>query len=1129
MEERGKMSKRFVKTLFSGTIAATVLFHTLGNSSITTLAENDVGESSSVTQQLNETQQNAENSEGASFNDAGSSGGSSDNAVNEIPVTDGHSNDDTGASADNNEDNSNIGNTNNTETNTDNISDGNLDIPDQSTSNPEESAETDLLDDGSGDEGDELEGSDTKENVSEKTSKDSSEIADNSTGNFKITYLANNGGILLSDDVKTDMVEEYVDLEAETLTITGALAVADEGYEFINWTYDEQVVSEEEKFTPSIELIQTITEGNDSAAFYANFVVTSSDELTYNDPFDKEVTVDGITVTAYADAGVIPDGSVLNVTKVDSSLEAKVKEAADDMADNISESNDNATGRSSSDSSGILIRSDDEIKNDTRSSETYTFDITITNPKVNGNIQPKDSNSVKITFSNVIDTASEDTYLTVYYVKTNESDDTVSKTTEEKKDPDNNTDSANNTADNTDNNTDKEADEVNDRPSGSTTVEGLEKVSDTRNNTRDIDFKAEHFSTYTIISNRETQPYYKPAQYTPKAFKILTGTGKNLESGDFTFTIIRTDEQGNPYPESSNLYYKESGVHNDENGLISFSTLSFDTPDTYYFKLTEDIPDDAAKDPHMTYDTSFFILRLYVSEYIDDHTKLVANPAYVKNDTLPPVSVSLYDYYGPAINVDHAFKFSDGTYYYENDTSHMASMGSFNRYTSDDASKDKRLTGIVQSELVDGYPVLNPDVTGSTESLEYLFTDASAGVADKRENVILYDIGDAESYRYVNKAFFPFNNNGKKEAGDAYNYHFSVVTEAAFVIPTDGLIHTEDNPSITADMVYNFEGDDDVWVFIDGHLVIDLGGVHDKVGAELNFNTGTIQYYQYSNKNSGSRIDTASANLADILGAGYKDGQVHTLKIFYFERGKSLSEFDSDFNLALIAEFNNIYDEEKTVEGTSVRFSGTKTLTGRSLAAGEFSFELKDSDGKVIETVTNSADGSFSFSEIPYVYTDDRNDVGDHKYTINEVIGSLSGVTYDTRVYNITVSVKYDSEGSRLVATIDGLNQDGSGANFTNTFSVTPPPTPPVPPTPPTPPTPLTTYTTPTPVDTPAVLGATRQEEVIVPAETPAVLGESRVRNTGDESKILLRVFIIIICAGVIAGIIVIGRKKKEN
>ena len=137
------MNKRFVKTLFSGTVAATVLFHTLGNSSFIALAENDAGESSSVTQQLNETQQNDENSAAGSVNDAGNSGGSSDNAVNEIPVTGSQSNDDTGAPSDNtDQDTGNNVNTNSTDINTDNMHAENSDNPDHDISDPEESDET---------------------------------------------------------------------------------------------------------------------------------------------------------------------------------------------------------------------------------------------------------------------------------------------------------------------------------------------------------------------------------------------------------------------------------------------------------------------------------------------------------------------------------------------------------------------------------------------------------------------------------------------------------------------------------------------------------------------------------------------------------------------------------------------------------------------------------------------------------------------------------------------------------------------------------------------------------------------------------------------------------------------------
>ncbi|SHJ13847.1 hypothetical protein SAMN02745229_04142, partial [Butyrivibrio fibrisolvens DSM 3071] len=93
----------------------------------------------------------------------------------------------------------------------------------------------------------------------------------------------------------------------------------------------------------------------------------------------------------------------------------------------------------------------------------------------------------------------------------------------------------------------------------------------------------------------------------------------------------------------------------------------------------------------------------------------------------------------------------------------------------------------------------------------------------------------------------------------------------------------------------------------------------------------------------------------------------------------------------------------------------------------------------------------------------------------------------------------------------------------------TPPPTPPpVPPTPPTTIVPTTTPAAAAPVATPAVLGATREVEELVPEE-PAVLGESRTRQTGDESQIPVRVLLIMICAGAIITIMMTNRKKEEQ
>ncbi len=125
--------------------------------------------------------------------------------------------------------------------------------------------------------------------------------------------------------------------------------------------------------------------------------------------------------------------------------------------------------------------------------------------------------------------------------------------------------------------------------------------------------------------------------------------------------------------------------------------------------------------------------------------------------------------------------------------------------------------------------------------------------------------------------------------------------------------------------------------------------------------------------------------------------------------------------------FNNAYK----AEGTEVTFSGTKTLIGRELKANEFSFTLKDEKGNIIETVSNAADGKFAFKSIGY------DKVGTFKYTIEEENTGLGGVTYSTKVYEVTVTVTDDGSG-KLEADITGLNKDGSGADFENSYSAKP-------------------------------------------------------------------------------------------
>ena len=97
-----------------------------------------------------------------------------------------------------------------------------------------------------------------------------------------------------------------------------------------------------------------------------------------------------------------------------------------------------------------------------------------------------------------------------------------------------------------------------------------------------------------------------------------------------------------------------------------------------------------------------------------------------------------------------------------------------------------------------------------------------------------------------------------------------------------------------------------------------------------------------------------------------------------------------------------------------VEFNFTKRLEGRELKANEFSFVLKDSEGKTLETVSNDAAGNVKFSKLEFK----KGQEGVHNYTVEEVKGSDATVTYDTMKANVTVTVKHDGTAKVLIATV---------------------------------------------------------------------------------------------------------------
>ena len=111
----------------------------------------------------------------------------------------------------------------------------------------------------------------------------------------------------------------------------------------------------------------------------------------------------------------------------------------------------------------------------------------------------------------------------------------------------------------------------------------------------------------------------------------------------------------------------------------------------------------------------------------------------------------------------------------------------------------------------------------------------------------------------------------------------------------------------------------------------------------------------------------------------------------------------------------------------SVDFNFTKKLEGRALKAGEFTFELKDSDNVVIATATNDAAGNIAFSPVEYTNKAgktvtalkyNKGQEGTYTYTVEEVAGTDATVTYDTMKANVTVTVSHDGTAKVLVANV---------------------------------------------------------------------------------------------------------------
>ena len=395
--------------------------------------------------------------------------------------------------------------------------------------------------------------------------------------------------------------------------------------------------------------------------------------------------------------------------------------------------------------------------------------------------------------------------------------------------------------------------------------------------------------------------------------------------------------------------------------------------------------------------TASFFLPTRAEAAFSDHTVTTISPS--------GTTINLFDYWvnpdnhlsvsgNGGVNANHRFQFNDGQ-----------DGESLNHWTGNTNPQP----GIVNNTLLDGYPQLSK--TWGGESLCYLF-DSSAQIGktshfgvtgllkvqngyyvyDSSKNYAAYnadknafDIYDTWGIDKVGDSshqgqFFPFDaadkvlkeengrlvqtgikadNTGDSRYNDGrpVNHHFGLSMSTRFVQPAGGKTNAGD------DMVFEFAGDDDVWVFIDDVLVGDIGGIHNRASLSINFCTGDIKVNGNNDGTLKNKYQKANKDTSGFNGNTFADGTNHTLKFFYLERGATDSNMELKFNLVTVPESDiTKFDQDgKFVQGAEFKLYKTdkdfKTV-GELIGSG-----TTDEAGHL--TLTNDVDnGVINFDDL---------------------------------------------------------------------------------------------------------------------------------------------------------------------
>ena len=593
-----------------------------------------------------------------------------------------------------------------------------------------------------------------------------------------------------------------------------------------------------------------------------------------------------------------------------------------------------------------------------------------------------------------------------------------------------------------------------------------------------VEFETESFSTFTITwtSNTSVNTEVNIVSESGEIIELQDSALSNLEVSEGTFNIssITSDDKYNKYCEltdkSGKKYQFDKAVvldndktYNRNNGT-QISSLNLHNNSVWYQSQSEsewEYLDD--KKVYFVYTEMLSEVETVDSASKGIKIKMIDLASDSQNSSLTNgnTSISLGGGYGNGTIKKNLLERRLGTDGYPIAKNGAKSLsGLFSGATETNNLFIKSIyanTGYYEYSSFENYAYLDTSSSGSTKDFKVYKQIGTP----TNENQYFYKRGNFMPYNSISAGRFSTNKNLYDEDGKALtdtaprkeeklylvngtpNYYFGMEVSANFVQQKNGQVTQNGKKE---PMVYEFNGDDDMWVFIDGTLVLDIGGIHDAHSGKINFATGVVSWKDCQTGKTPVEESTtikalfkASGYFPDgtewteqndgqadnyFKGNTFKDYSSHTMRMFYFERGAGASNLHMKFNLPVIPEgsvevkkeLSNTDKEKYANVQFKFKVYAQKVKEDGTFEDSEDSYEVLTTKAKMTDgkEVTFDKDGAFYLKPGQKATFSGLKD--NQKYYVEE-IGVKSEEYDDIKINDVSYTEyteKEDEEGKKV-------------------------------------------------------------------------------------------------------------------